>query len=125
MAPGRRGRAGLGWPSPTPDGQGVGVSIRYRAALAEPARRAISFARCVNVLSALLRQPFSDRGFRRADLRRSQCADVALRDGTRVEGPRGFGMDTPGPLGPALPPLLLNTRAKNLFDLKTRGSEEF
>src|SRR5215831_1798190 len=63
--------------------------------------------------------------FSRSNLRRSQCADVALRDGTRVEGPRGFGMDTPGPLGPALPPLLLNTRAKNLFDLKTRGLEEF
>ena len=28
---------------------------------------------------------------------------------------------TPLPDGPTLPPLLLNTRAKNLYELKTRG----
>ena len=37
----------------------------------------------------------SATAFPRSNLRRSQCADVALRDGTSAEGPRGHGMATP------------------------------
>src|SRR5262249_52769802 len=57
------------------------------------------------MLSALLRAAFSVRAFLCADLRRSQCADVALRDGTRAESSWSLGWPTGGTDGPAGGPI--------------------
>src|SRR5215472_1952943 len=57
---------------------------------------------CVQVVTDSLARHFDSKKFLRNELRRSQCADVALRDGTRVEGPRwpkrdhrGYGWPRP------------------------------
>src|SRR5262245_9486662 len=53
----------------------------------------------------------------------SNFAGVARGCRRRHQGgePAGLGWTPPGPLGPAPPPDLLITRAKNIFDLKTPG----
>jgi len=63
---------------------------------------------CVSMLRRFVFAPVIDRGERHA-----RSASVRLR----ALGP---GWPPPGTPGLALPPLLLNTRAKNLYDLKSR-----
>src|SRR5262249_19404986 len=65
--------------------------------------------------SALLRAAFLVRAFLNVDWHRSQCADVALRDGTRVEGRRGLGMATPWAAWPSpTPTSLINPCEKSI-----------
>ena len=78
--------------------------------------------RFVLMLSTLFRAAFPVRAFRHADLRRSRVMIVRLLSGYWGRRARvGLGWPSPGPLGPALPLPLLITRAKNLYELKTRG----
>ena len=66
-----------------------------------------------------LRAAFPVSVFLRVELcwTRAGLQEAALGRRARV----GLGWTPPGPLGPAPPPDLLITRAKNIFDLKTRG----
>src|SRR5215472_6940657 len=65
--------------------------------------------------------PFSIRAFLRNELHRCRVI-VRLLSGYGGQRARvGLGWPPPGPLGQAVPPLLLNTSAKNLYEQKTRG----
>ena len=77
--------------------------------------------RFVLMLSVLFRAAFSIRKFPPRGFAPIDALGCRSAVGTRAEGPRGPGMDLPLPDGPTLPPLLLNIRAKNLYELKTRG----